>query len=264
MVLPKTHTQLSRITNNYLEYFFEELKFLLFPLYEYKQGNCHNLTHFASLILRSYGVQHKKIWIYAPTRYSENSKQTIQLPDPNQLSPNGLLTWGFHVALLLEYDGVELVFDFFIDSSKPLAVGEWLERMHAKKFFVDIVQPDYYLFYSTPSVTKKNGLFSGEYFLYEGLCREEKWIAKGLAINDTAVEFYKREWFNFKYNTPQTIDYKWLVGRVNNFECVLRDASINKKMTVEFQEKHASLIAEYREVYAQKLEKWTEKLGIYL
>lgn len=264
MVLTNTHSRLSRITDNYFDYYFEELKYFLAPLFDYKQGNCHNVTHFASLILRSYGVQHKKIWIYAPTRYCEDSKQTIQLPDPNQISPNGLLTWGFHVALLLQYEGTEFIFDLFIDSEKPLTMGEWLERMQARKFRIDIETPDNYLFYTQPSATKKNGLLTGNYFEYEGLCREQNWLAKGLAINETAIEFYKNEHFHFKYTTPLSTDYKLFVGRVNNFECVLRDGKTNKKMTEEFQHKHASIIAEYRLVYARNLEKWIERVNAYV
>lgn len=264
MVLPNTDSRLSRITDSYFEYYLEELKYYLSPLFDYKQGNCHNVNHIASLILRSYGVQHKKIWIYAPTRYREDSKQTILLPDPNGISPNGLLTWGFHVALLLEHQGTEVVFDLFLDSNKPLSVGQWLETMKARQFYVDIEQPDHYLFYTEASANKKNGLFSGRYFKYEGLCREQNWLAKGLAINETAVEFYANEKFHLKYNTPLSNDYRLFVGRVNNFECVLRDAAVNKKMTEAFQKKHASLIAEYRLVYTRNLEKWTEKVTSFL
>ena len=264
MVLTQTESRLSRITDNYFDYYFEELKYFLAPLFEYKQGNCHNVTHFASLILRSYGVQHNKIWIYAPTRYREDSKQTIQLADPNNISPNGLLTWGFHVALLLQYAGEEYVFDLFLDSEKPLSMAEWLEKMQARKFRIDIENPDNYLFYTQASETKKNGLFTGQYFEYEGFCREQNWLAKGLAINATAVEFYSKNWFHFQYKTLLGADYKLFVGRVNNFECVLRDSKTNKKMTEEFQQKHASIIDEYRLVYARNLEKWIEKIESYL
>ena len=264
MVLTHSQSRLSRITDNYFDYYFEELKYLLAPLFVYKQGNCHNMTHFASLILRNYGVQHNKVWIFAPTRYQEDSRQTIQLLDPNNISPNGLLNWGFHVALLLEYEERECVFDLFLDSEKALTMAEWLERMQARKFRVEIETPDNYLFYTQASETKKNGLFTGQFFAYEGFCKEQNWLAKGLAINETAVEFYSKNWFHFHYKTLLSADYRLFVGRVNNFECVLRDNKTNKIMTEEFQQKYALLIAKYREVYTQKLEKWTEQVNMYL
>lgn len=197
-------------------------------------------------------------------RYREDSKQTIQLPDPNNISPNGLLTWGFHVALLLQYEGKEFVFDLFIDSEKPLTIAKWLEKMQARKFRIEIEAPDNYLFYTQASETKKNGLFTRKYFEYDGLCREQNWLAKGLAINETAVELYSKNWFHFHYKTLLSADYGLFVGRVNNFECVLRDNKINKKMTEEFQQKHANIIAEYRLVYARNLEKWMEKVQTFL
>lgn len=199
-----------------------------------------------------------------PYRYREDSKLTIQLPDPNNISPNGLLTWGYHVALLLQYAGEEYIFDLFLDSYKPLTIAEWLEKMQARKFHIDIENPDNYLFYTKSSETKKNGLFTGEYFKYDGLCREQNWLAKGLAINETAIEFYTKNWFHFNYKTLLSADYKLFVGRVNNFECVLRDNITNKKMTKEFQQKHASIIAEYRLVYEKNLEKWMERVQTFL
>jgi len=259
MVLTQIDSILTRSTDNYFDYYFEELKYFLSPLFDYKQGNCHNVTHYASLFLKSYGVQHNKIWIYAPTRYRADSKLTIQLPDPNNISPNGILTWGYHVALFLQYAGEECVFDLFLDSKKPLSMAKWLEKMQARKFRVDIENPDNYLFYTEPSETKKNGLFTGQYFKYEGLCREQNWLAKGLAINETAIIFYKNENFHLMYNTPLSTDYKLFVGRVNNLECVLRDNKINKNMTEEFQLKHASIISKYRLVYEHNLEKWTKR-----
>jgi hypothetical protein len=264
MVLTQVNYRTSQITDNYFDYYFEELKYFLAPLFDYKQGNCHNVTHYASLFLKSYGVHHDKIWIYAPTRYREDSKLTIQLPDPNNISPNGLLTWGYHVALFLQYAGEECVFDLFLDSKKPLSMAKWLEKMQARKFRVDIENPDNYLFYTKPSETKKNGLFTGQYFKYDGICREQNWLAKGLAINETAINFYKNEYFHLKYKTPLSTDYKLFVGRVNNLECVLRDNKINKKMTEEFQQKHANMIAMYRLVYARNLEKWIEKAQTFL
>lgn len=242
------------------EIYFEELRYLLSPLFQYKQGNCHNLVHYASLILDSYGVEHKKIWIYAPCRYDEVSKKSIKLPDPNNLSPSGLLSWGYHVAIFVEFNGLAYVFDYFIDDEKPLSVGNWIEKMAVKNFKVEIESAEKYLFFTKPSETKKNGLFNGKYFEYEGLCKEQNWVAKGLAINKTAIRFFKNELYHFQFKTPLSHDYRLLAGSVNNFECVFRDNSFNKKMTPKFQEKHKGIIAEYRKIYEENLEKWIYKV----
>jgi hypothetical protein len=264
MVLEKSQALWLCENNNYFENYFEELRYYLNPLFQYKQGNCHNIAHFASLILKNYGVAHKKIWIYAPTRFDENSKQTIKLPDPNNISPKGILTWGFHVALLIQHEKQEFVFDFFIDEEKPMTVGDWLDAMKIKNFKVEIENPENYLFFTKESEKKKNGLFSGKYFEYEGFCRQNEWIPKGLAINETALEFYKKEFYHFHYKTPLSSDYRLFVGRVNNFECVIRDCSENKKMTLSFQKKHAAIIAEYRLIYEENLIKWRNWVNAFL
>jgi Glutaminase len=260
MILEKIQSLGLREANNYFENYFEELRYYLNPLFQYKQGNCHNVSHYASLILRSYGVSHKKIWIYAPSRYNESSKLTIQLPDPNNISPKGFLTWGFHVALLIQHQGEEFVFDYFVDEEKPMTVGNWIASMNISNFYIDIEKPDYYLFYGKPSKKKKNGLFYGKYFEYEGLSKDENWLAKGLAINETAIHFYKNEFYHFQYKTPLSDDYRLFAGSINNFECVLRDKFINNKMTLCFQHTHKDIISKYHLIYAQNLEKWTEKV----
>ena len=264
MILQETKSTPFQTTNDYFERYFGEIKFYLAPLFDYKQGNCHNVNHYASLILRSYGVPHNKIWIYAPARYKEHSKQVIKLHDPNFISPNGELSWGYHVALLLRYEGSEYVFDLFLDAHKPLTISTWLEKMQAKQFYVDITNPDDYLFFTEESELKKNGLFNGQYFTYEGLCKEQNWLAKGLAINETAVAFYSDQNYHFRNNTNLSADYRLFVGRINNFESVIRDATTNKRMTPTFQQKHSEIIAEYREIYEQNLDKWTDKINSFL
>lgn len=264
MVLEKIQSWGSCEINDYFESYFEELKCYLNPLFQYKQGNCHNVSHFASLILRNYGVPHKKIWIYAPTRYVESSKLTIKRPDPNNLSPKGYLSWGFHVALLIQYEGHDIVFDYFVDEEKPMAIGNWIENMNLSNFHMDIEKPEHYLFYSNASEKKKNGVFCGKYFEYKGLSKEENWLSKGLAINDTAIYLYKNEYYHFQNKTPMSDDYRLFAGSINNFECVLRDKSVNSRMTLSFQKKHKDFISNYRSIYLQNLEKWTSKINVLI
>jgi hypothetical protein len=263
MVLEKIQSSVLSEANKYVENHFELLKCYLNPLFKYKQGNCHNVSHYASLVLRNYSISHKKIWIFAPTRYDENSKLAIQRPDPNNISPKGFLTWGFHVALLIEHEGNEIVFDYFVDEKKPMTIGNWIASMNINNFYIEIEKPDYYLFYGK-TLKKKNGVFYGKYFEYEGLSKEGNWLAKGLAINETAVHLYQNELYHFQHKTSMSDDYRLFVGSVNNFECILRDNTINNKMTLCFQKEHKDIIMKYRLIYAQNLDKWTKKVNVLL
>ncbi len=250
--------------SDYFRVFFEELRYYLNPLFQYKQGNCHNLMHYGSLILEKYGVKHQKIWIFAPSKYKENEKTLIQLPDPNNIAPSGILSWSFHVALLVKNDNEEFVFDYFIDENAPLSVSQWIEKMQLKTFHCEVQPTDFYLFYTNPSEKKKNGVFSGNYFGYEDKCLDEYWLPKGLAVNETAIHFFKAELNHFVYTTDKSTDYRLLVGSINNFECIFRDNSFNKKVNPEFQEKHQEIIQKYRKEYELNLEKWIEKVDNFL
>ncbi len=250
--------------SEYIQIYFEELKIYLGSIYNYPQGNCHNLVHFGSLVLNQYNILHKKIWIFAPCRIDDCSNQSIKLPDPNGISANGFLSWGFHVALLINYSGSSFIFDYFLDSNQPLNLDNWLSKINLPKFHLEITEPSQYLFHVNESQSSRKGIFNGFFFNYEGFSKENDWLAKGLAINQTAMEFIQNETFYFEYDTDLSKDFKLLVGSINNFECVFRDKSFNKKMTTEFQEKHQIFIAKYRLIYNENCEKWIEKVNRFL
>jgi len=243
---------------------FEAIRPSIEPTYKYKQGNCHNLAHYVSLQLVKAGVAHKKIWIYAPSRILADSKIPLSLLDVNQLSPTGMLTWGYHVALWIEHGDKAVIFDFMLDETKPLSLSEWLAVFGLATYKIDIQDADKYLFYGIKCESKKTTLFSGNYFPYEGVCQEQAWIAKGLAVNETAYEFFMQEQEHFLNDTDLSEAYRLMVGRVINFECVFRDFSTNKRMTQSFQRKHHQIIEKYRKVYAEKLEKWQIRLNAIL
>jgi hypothetical protein len=244
--------------------YFEEIKTYLAPLYKYKQGNCHNVMHFASLVLDGYGLKHQKIWIYAPCRYKTDSNTPIRLKDPNKLSRSGFLNWGYHVGLLVEIDNQKYVFDYFLDENNPLDISEWIKLMELKTFHIDIVDADKYLFFSEFDINSNQNIFKGNYFEYQGFCRENFWIEKGLAINQTAFQLMLDEQIHFTNQTQLSNAFRLFIGSVNNFECVVRDNSYNKNMTKEFQQKHQSIIKKYRNLYFNNLENWIDKINCFV
>ncbi len=123
---------------SYFVNLFEAIRPSIEPIYKYKQGNCHNLAHFISLILTKAGVTHQKIWIFAPSRIDIASKIPISVPDVNQISPTGMLNWGYHVALWIEYNKQAFVFDFMVDEKKPLTLSEWLNTFGLNTYKIDI------------------------------------------------------------------------------------------------------------------------------
>jgi hypothetical protein len=264
----RPETDYSNIESDEYNYFLSKFVFLkpfLEPLFNYKQGNCHNLAHYASMLLQKHGIKHQKIWIFAPSRYQKHSRITINLEDPNLISSSGILTWGYHVALWIEYQHKTMVFDYFLDPNKPLVKEEWLEYFGNIDYKVEIHTAENYLFYGEEQENNRYySLYKGEFFRYEGECKTQQWIEQGLAINETAHYFMQNERQNLDIFNGLSKDYKKLVGDIENFECVFRDFSTNKRMSQSFQRKHRQIIEQYREVYTEKLEKWQIRLNAIL
>lgn len=251
-----------RKKHNKIDYqsLFEDLRKLCFPTYIYKQGNCHNIVHYCSMILSSQGISHKKIWYYAPVRLNKNSKVCISKADPNNLARSGNLKWGYHVALLFEESKNCHVFDWMINENEPLTINDWVMSMGLVNYKIDIVDSKNYLFFSQSEENKINVRGGFQYFQYESECKENHWIAKGLALNETAYEFMCNECEVLESDSELCKEYKTLVGSIINFECVIRDYDFNKKVTVQFQAKYFDLIEKYRYIYLLKLNKWIGKL----
>lgn len=239
---------------------FDEIRHHLYPTYRYLQGNCHCNAHLASLILRKHEIKHKKIWIFAPCRYLADSKEAFLINDSNQIAPKQFIRWGYHVAPIIEAAEENWIFDFNFSEQRPITLAEWLQHLNAKNFKCVIEDADSFLFYSEPiseEITKK--IFKGDFYKLEGESLENHWFEKGLATNETALMMYEEVFLRaIETNiSPELIlDYKLLIGSVNNFECVFRDQLFNKKMTPKFQKKHWELINYYQGVYEDNVKKW--------
>jgi hypothetical protein len=245
---------------DYFQHHFEQVKTHIGTTHLYPQGNCHNVVHLVSLVLKHYHIAHQKIWIYAPCRLKGNASKEIELNDPNHISLNGQIAWGYHVALLLRYGLTYSIFDFMLNDQKPIYLSEWIKGMNIDKYKIEVLNPKKYLFFTNKYKNKPEGIINGRYFEYKGLCKRQKWLQKGLAINETANAFYTQETDTLTSLTEAAIDFKLFVGNIFNFELVLRDHTHNDIMSMAFQEKYANTILKYRTIYHSNLEKWNEKL----
>jgi hypothetical protein len=244
---------------------FTEIRHYLYPSYRYLQGNCHCNAHLSSLLLKKHNIPHKKIWVFAPCRYSETSNEVFMIQDHNNIAPKGHIRWGYHVAPIIQSGNRELIFDFNFSEDEPLSLEKWLSHMNTPNFQWVIEDPENFLFYSSPGMKKTNkSLFNGSFYPIEGACQENRWFEKGLAANETALimneEVIKPAIRNNK-SASLINDYKYLIGSINNFECVFRDRSFNKKMTPEFQEKYQGIIQYYRGVFEDNVEKWSKVIN---
>lgn len=251
----------------------------------YQQANCHNLSHFICILLQSKGIITSKIWAFSPGIYSNSNSQLITFIDKKELSPNGTIDWGYHVAPILNVtDGVQtrqMVIDLGLFPEGLVTYKTWLEKLKTKKLISLMLDFEWYLFNSTMIPNSQlqydvNGILNSnlkniilpdifsdklidDFYKYEDDSEQNQWLEKGLAINETAVEFYNIEIAPLlKLNTQKELihDYKNLVGNVFNFETVFRDNRWNYEMTTDFQNQYYIIINKYREIYSNNLIKW--------
>ena len=255
----------------------------------YQQANCHNISHYISLFLESKGYKSAKIWAFAPMVYSTSSSKLISLVDKKNISPNGKIDWGYHVAPILQVRIGNKVRKMVIDPGlfpkSPVRYRTWLAKLKTRKLIYLIMDSDWYLYNSSMIPNSQiqydsNGYFDviqpnvqlpdwfsdkliTDFFKYEDDALEQHWIEQGLAVNETAIAFYDTEIkpiLHCKQQLDLVNDYKMLVGNVFNFETIFRDNNWNYEMDDNFQFKHQNIIAKYREIYFANLTKWQESL----
>lgn len=257
----------------------------------YQQANCHNISHYITLLLESKGYQCAKIWAFAPIVYSMTSSRLISFADKKNISPTGKIDWGYHVAPVQQVRIGNKVRKMVIDPGlfpkSPVRYRTWLAKLKSRNIIYLIMDSEWYLYNSSmiPNSqfhSKSNPLstedppnidlpewFSDklvtDFFKYEEDALEGNWIEQGLAVNETALAFYSAEIkpiLNSNRHQDLVTDYKMLVGNVFNFETVFRDCNWNDEMTTEFQTKYQDIIAKYREVYVSNFNKWREAMEL--
>lgn len=255
----------------------------------YQQANCHNISHYISTLLESKGYHCAKIWAFAPVVYSTSSSKLISFADKKNFSPTGKIDWGYHVAPILQVRIGNKVRKMVIDPGlfpkSPVRYRTWLAKLKIRKLIFLIMDSEWYLFNSSVIPNSQIHPYSNEiidsyqpnvklpewfsdklitdFFKYEEVSFNEHWVEKGLAINETALDFYDSEikpLLLSKQNLELTNDYKRLVGNVFNFETIFRDNNWNYEMDEAFQFKHQEIIAKYKEIYFFNLQKWQKSL----
>jgi hypothetical protein len=259
--------------------------------YAYQQANCHNISHYIRVFLESKGVRCAKIWVFAPIVYAMNSNQLISFIDKKNLSTTGTIDWGYHVAPVVQVKIGKKVRKMVIDPGlfpkNMVRYRTWLAKLRTRKLIYLIMDSEWYL-YSSSTIPNSQIQFNNnnwsninqpnlklpdwfsdklvtDFFKYEDEAQNEYWMEKGLAVNQTAIEFYISEIkpiLHTKQQTELLYDYKILVGNVFNFETIFRDNNWNYEMDANFQYKHHSIIAKYQEIYEANLAIWKESVAV--
>ncbi|OIN56337.1 hypothetical protein BLX24_25245 [Arsenicibacter rosenii] len=212
------------------------------------------------MVLNKQGVPNRKVWLFSPCRYKTGAYEAICLPDPNSITVDGMISWGYHVATLVEDPLLgELVYDYFINTERPLRLQEWISIQGLSTYQLRVEPAHNYLFYSESAPDQLESLFTGEFFRYEGEALEGEWVAKGLAVNQTAYDFYLEE-IKTRPEGQLRYEYQLLVGNINTFETIIRDQQEPAELPAGLVQKHHRLLAHYQQRYEYYLARWRTQL----
>ncbi len=238
---------------DYISFVFEQLKKELYPTYLYSHGNCHNVSHLASMILARCGIKHEKIWVFAPCRLDPTRKESIVFKIKNDIAPRKIIRWGYHVGILVALQNENYVVDLFMNSDQPIRQSVWLHQLDAGNHQVYVEPPQHYLYHSTPHPPRGKEIFNGTFFEYEGLCRDDSWLPKGLAINQIAYEFLVNE---CQQTTELSTDCQHLIKSIYTFDAFLGNHDKWHKVSTDFMAKYPLLAQQYQYQYQEALDHW--------
>ena len=242
---------------DYISFVFQQLKKELYPTYLYSHGNCHNVSHLASMILTQCGIDHQKIWIFAPCRLDPTRKESIVFKIKNDIAPRKIIRWGYHVGILVELQNESYVVDLFMDTDKPIRLADWNDQLNSSMHQIFVEPPQHYLYHSTPHPPRGKEIFNGTFFEYDGLCRDDHWLPKGLAINQIAYEFLLNECHK---PTELSIDCQQLIKSIYTFDAFLGNHNKWHKISTDFMAKHPLLTQQYQYLYQEALDHW---MGVF-
>ena len=169
--------------------------------FSYPQGGCQNRAQIMSMVLLKQGIEHTRIWLFAPIDLDNNDKTQLQITDKNQLTPGNKIKWNYHVApcALVDNNGKTdtIIMDPSLDENTPILLWDWLHKIENSRVGKYSILDSKWYFFLT-----QNNIITGEFYKFEidnrycGDNFRNLSMEKGLAINDLAIYALK------KYITP--------------------------------------------------------------
>ncbi len=233
--------------------------------FRYPQGGCQQRAEMMHAILHDIGIDHAKIWLFAPSNTDPGSQTKLEINDPNGLVLGGKITWGYHVApLIMSSRGDTLILDPSISRDAPIKLRDWFRAINNSSVSsYTILDPNQFFFY-----TDGNGKITGSFYKYEPLAGystmyDKLVLEREIAVNDVAM-FLKGKLDNGYADSANQI--RTLVSNVNNMvnffaasekmEAYLSGVTVRNLLT-----KHPALMNEAMKYYADRVTYWTDFKG---
>lgn len=124
--------------------------------YHYVNSGCNDKSHYISLWFRKkFNIQTFKIWNFAKNMIYYNGKGVqLKIKDPNLLTENDSLYWGFHVAVGVLRKNIKdkkltidtVVIDLPFNDLAPIKFSQWLSYQNQKNTYYTFTESKYRLF----------------------------------------------------------------------------------------------------------------------
>lgn len=170
--------------------------------WRYSYAGCEKRAHAASLLLKGKGVAHYKIWNFDPSYISLfNKKQAPWVYSRAGLS--NTISWGYHVAITLFVLDSNKVKPVVLDpalSDNILSAQAWLDLQHTPNSYYTFLDARWYNYATTDKFKYKcdstvylpppcmDALFTGDFFLNDGISLTNQWVEEALAVNEVAMK----------------------------------------------------------------------------
>ncbi len=241
--------------------------------FNYPQGGCQQRAHIMSVMLaKKFNIQHGKVWLFAPITMHVHDARTLFVADKNQITPNNVVEWNYHVAPVVQVnDGNTtsvMVIDPSTNTNAPQLLADWfagIGNSDASEYTFTL--PFAYFFNGCLSSNGNlTALFDGSFFAYEDETRRDLILEKGLAVNDMAMKIY----YNYlqplikatNQNEQQKLqDLKDIFGNATalDFLFARNISGFTLNTTQRYILTHYSdIINEARRIFYERLSYWTQ------
>ncbi len=267
-------------TKSDLEFAFDFLAKKVPVTFDYPQGGCQQRSHLLSLILlKKFKIEHRKIWLFAPSALFENDNRSLFIEDKNQISYNNLVYWNFHTAPAIKIKNTQNSFDWYIidpslEAQRPLLIHEWLLKIgNSELSKYTFLRPEKYFFNCKYNdFSQLTNVFDGTFFEYVNPAKDNLMMEKGLAMNDMAMQIYDSfikplMTKNDNIDLQQLTDLKDVFGNATALDMIFAQNISGFTENTSYRyvlNNYGKIIKEAKNIFHQRLLFWTNYCDKYV
>ena len=247
----------------------------------FPQGGCQQRAQIMSMLLhKKFGIDHCKIWLFAPAALYLNDYRMLHTKDENTLSPGSIMEWSYHVAPVVRARQGNSIDTYVIDPAvnrqQPLQLEQWFNAIsNSRTGQYSFLLPDKYFFNSSYHTDENNNvtmLFDGTFFDYENPAKDNLAVEKGLAINDMVMKIFHAHIApmiqkNDAANAGKLEDLKAIFGNATALDLLFSQniSGYTDNTTHRYVITHYNaIISEAKTIFNERLFYWTNIINTLL